>query len=71
MSIMQMTLLMARPEELGPHMAKTYGILEQNLLAFPQGMLGSLLPCICVFDFVIGSICFYFVFVHMEMSYGK
>lgn len=61
MNVTRMGLLAARPEELGPHMARTCGILEQNLLAFPQGMLGSLLPCVCLFGFVIGSFYFHFV----------
>lgn len=52
---------MARPEELGPHIVRAYGILERNLLAFPQGMLGLLLPRVCIFGFVFGSFHFHFV----------
>jgi hypothetical protein len=33
-------------------------IVVENLLAFAEGMLDSLLPCVCIFGFAIGS--FYF-----------
>lgn len=32
----------------------------RNLLVFPEGTLGSLLTCVCILDFAIGSLSSYF-----------
>ena len=45
MSIMQTSFLATRLEVLGPQVAKTCGDVH---LAFPEGMLGSLLPCLAI-----------------------
>jgi hypothetical protein len=37
------------------------GIFMQNFLAFPKGVLGSDLPCICILGFATGSLYFYFI----------
>lgn len=50
MSVIQTALLMTRNEELDPHRARLVGMFLQNLQAFPEGILGSLLPCICTLD---------------------
>jgi len=62
-NVMQSALLMAKAEELGPHMARNCGIVLQHLLAFLYWICGSLLPCTCSFGFVIGSFDFHFVCV--------
>lgn len=49
MTVMPTAILMTRPKEVGPHVARTNGIFMQNLLAFPEGVLCSLLPCLCIF----------------------
>lgn len=51
--------LMARPEELGPTRQGPLRIFVQNLLAFQETMLGSLLPHLCVLGFAIGSLSFH------------
>jgi hypothetical protein len=33
----------------------------RNLLVFPEEMLGSLLPCVCILDFAIRTLGFHFV----------
>lgn len=61
MSVMQIPLLMQGLRSWVPTRQGPMGISMQNLLAFPEGRLGSCLPCICVFDFAIGSLYFHIV----------
>lgn len=49
--MIQTALLVTRSEELEPHMARLVEMFLQNLQAFPEGILGSLWPCICILDF--------------------
>lgn len=55
---MQTALLTARPEELGPHAARTCGDMCASSPDLSEGMLGSLLPRVCISGFAVGS--FYF-----------
>ena len=57
-TVKHLALLTARSEQLGPHVARAHGMLTQSPLAFPEWMLGPLLPHICIFGFAIGG--FYF-----------
>lgn len=76
MHIMQMALLMARPEELAPTWRGPGEAFMQNLLGFPEGRLGLLLLCIRIFGFAMGSLgstvdCYqtpppFFLFFNME-----
>lgn len=61
MSAMTMALLTEGMRKWAPTWQGPSVILMQNLLAFPKGMLSSLLPCICVLVFAIRSLYFHFV----------